>query len=128
MSRSSTYHQLNEEEANRIGSQWIRAWNYEGVEDYIEQYTEDATLVSSIALRLFPDSKGKIKGKSVLYQYWSFVREIYPNLKFQIERILFQDHCIMVFFFSNNQFVPKGIARLEITTDEKISRAEISHV
>jgi|LakMenEpi03Aug12_release.lakeMendotaPanAssembly.Ray.scaffolds.fasta_scaffold209110_2 hypothetical protein len=51
------------EKAKIIAQKWIDLWNNKSVDEYLTQHRDDVVLVSSVALRLFPDSNGRITDK-----------------------------------------------------------------
>lgn len=113
--------------AERIGKHWIEVWNTQSVDQYLELYTTDIVLVSSKALRLFPDSKGRLSNKSVLKTYWELVRLKFPEYVFKVTRITHFENKVLV-FYSTLDGSTKAIAILTIAENELISKVEVSYV
>ncbi|MBL7765728.1 MAG: nuclear transport factor 2 family protein [Chitinophagaceae bacterium] len=118
---------LNQISAERIGNHWIEVWNTQSVDQYLELYTSDVVLVSSKALRLFPDSKGRLSNKTVLKTYWELVRIKFPEFVFKVTRISHFENKVLV-FYSTMDDSTKAIAILTVEENELISKVEVSYV
>jgi hypothetical protein len=118
---------ITSENIKRIALNWIYLWNEESLENYMEQYSEDIELVSNIAMRLFPDSNGRIKDKTVLQNYWSIERIKYPNFIFNMLDINIYDNKAIVYYEAKDKSM-KAIAILTVNEQEKINRVEVSYM
>jgi hypothetical protein len=118
---------LTQEQAERIGHHWIELWNEHSVPEYMTQYREDVVLVSSIALRLFPESNGRLQDKALLQQYWETVRVKFPNFRFTLERIAHFENKVLV-FYTTFDGTTKAIAILTVDDDGMIYKVEVSYV
>jgi len=118
---------LSEEKAMRIGRRWIDLWNECSVDEYLTQYREDVVLVSSIALRLFPESHGRLSNKTLLKEYWELVRLKFPHFHFTVERITFFENKVLVFYHAR-YLQTKVIAILTVDEEDMIYKVEISYV
>lgn len=118
---------LQKEIADKIAHDWIELWNHASVPVYLEQYTDDAVLVSSVALRLFPESNGRIIGKDVLLNYWETVRIHFPNFTFKINRTEFYENKVVIYYETKDSLT-KAIAILSLNDDYKIKKIEVSYV
>lgn len=118
---------LTEEKANEIGTRWLDVWNTSSVDDYLKLYRDDVVLVSSVALRLFPDSHGRISDKTVLKEYWELVRVKFPNYKFVLTRTCVFENKVLV-FYSTQDNSTKAIGILTVDEDDLIYKCEVSYV
>jgi hypothetical protein len=118
---------LSEQKAIEIGTRWIELWNNCTVDEYLTQYSDDIVLVSSVALRLLPDSNGRIFDKKLLKEYWELVRIRFPNYKFEIERISHFENKVLVFYHTLDRQT-KAIAILTLYADNLICKVEVSYV
>jgi ketosteroid isomerase-like protein len=57
-------------EPAQFADQWIRAWNARDPEAVLAHYADDATFTSPVAARVVPESRGVIRGKEALRDYW----------------------------------------------------------
>lgn len=118
---------LSIEKAQQIADRWADLWNNHTIPEYLSQYRDDIVLVSSLALRLFPDSNGILKEKLILEKYWSLIRTRHINFKFKINNVYTFENKIHVFYQSLDDTV-KAIAILSVDDDDMIYRVEVSYV
>jgi hypothetical protein len=115
------------EKAKIIAQKWIDLWNNDTVDKYQTQYREDIVLVSSVALRLFPDINGRITDKKVLKEFWELVRIKFPNYKFIMTDLTCYENKILI-FYSTTDVTTKAIAILTVDEDGMIYKCEVSYV
>mgnify|MGYP001022699448 CR=1 FL=1 len=118
---------LTFEIANQLGRQWVDTWNNKSIDDYLNLYTDDVQVVSSLALRLFPESNGTLQDKKLLKNYWELLKTRYPNYIFQMDVVRYFDDKLIVYYSSLDQSV-RAIAVLTIREDLLIRRVEVSYV
>ena len=118
---------LTQEKAEQLGRRWIDLWNERSVDEYLTQYRDDVVLVSSIALRLFPESNGRLSDKKLLKEYWELVRLKLPQYKFVLERITCYENKVLVFYRTIDGRT-KVIAILTVDSDDMIYKVEVSYV
>ena len=118
---------LHQEKANQIGTRWIEDWNNLSVEQYMDIYSDNVVLVSSLAFRLFPDSHGRLQDKKLLKEYWELVRIKFPQFKFKVSNIHFFENKIVVNYETIVEHT-KAIAILTIDGFDKICQVEVSYV
>jgi hypothetical protein len=119
--------QITPEQAQIISEKWVEYWNNDSVEKYLTLYDDEATLVSSVALRLMPETFGRISGKSQMLKYWTLVRVNFPQFKFRINRTEIYENKVIVYYESiiDNS---KVIAILSINEKLLIEKIEVSYV
>ena len=118
---------ISQERANAIAQRWVDLWNHKSIDEYLSQYRDDVVLVSSMALRLFPDSKGTLTDKKLLHNYWSLVRDRFPNYLFKISNVTTFENKIVIYYTTLDEST-KSITILTIDEDEMIYRVEVSYV
>ena len=118
---------ITQEKAVLIGERWLAMWNDCSVDEYLTQYRQDAVLISSVALRLFPDSNGKVAEKETLREYWEFVRMKFPNLKFVMDKVSVAENKIIV-FYSTHDKLSKAIATLAMDESGLIYKMEVCYI
>lgn len=64
--------------------QWVEAWNRRDVEAVLRLYAEDVVFTSPNALRVVPDSGGRVHGKDELRSYWTRALAGNPGLRFTL--------------------------------------------
>ncbi|MBP6625001.1 MAG: hypothetical protein KA198_07500 [Chitinophagaceae bacterium] len=118
---------LTPEIAEKIGTRWIEDWNNLSVSTYMEQYEDDVILISSLALRLIPESHGRLSDKKLLLEYWELVRNKFPDFKFNISAITYFENKVVVSYATKLNHT-KAIAILTVSPNFKINRVEVSYV
>ena len=118
---------ISEESAKIIAHRWVNLWNDKSIEEYLTQYREDVVLVSSLALRLFPDSNGCMTDKKVLFKYWSLVREKFPNYRFEINNISTFENKVVIYYTTLNGLT-KADCILTVDGQGLVYRVEVSYV
>lgn len=118
---------MTEEKAQHIVSQWIKYWNEKSLNEYMDLLSDDVEIVSSLTLRLIPESNGHLKGKKILHEYWDLVRKKLPNFKFEFSHLFTYDNKIIVHYTTFDK-TNKAIAILTINQNELISKMEISYI
>jgi len=69
-------------EPTQFAERWIEAWNARDAEAVLAHYAEDATFTSPLAARVVPESRGVIRGKHALREYWNLALASNPDLHF----------------------------------------------
>jgi ketosteroid isomerase-like protein len=55
---------MTKEFATNFATSWINSWNSHDLEDILSHYSEDFTIETPMAMKLYPQSKGIVQGKS----------------------------------------------------------------
>lgn len=118
---------ISEYTANMIAQRWVDLWNNRSVEEYLSQYRDDVVLVSSMALRLFPESNGRLTDKKVLYNYWSIVRDKFSNYKFEISSVSTFENKVVI-YYTTTDHTTKAICILTVDEEGMIYKVEVSYV
>lgn len=66
---------------------WAAAWNARDVERVLAHFHDAAVFTSPFALRLFPDSGGRLSGKARIRDYWRAGLAAVPDLHFTVEAV-----------------------------------------
>lgn len=118
---------LNQTIVNDFCDRWIDTWNNGNIDDFLELLVEDTELVSTLALRLIPESNGSLKGKQILRIYWAMVKDKIPDFKFKLIRTEFFEDKIIIHYQTISERV-KAIAIFTVRDDLKVSKTEVSYV
>ncbi len=125
---SALLQEYSENTFYEIAEHWVEAWNNSSLESFIDLHSNDVELISSLALRLFPESNGRIQGKKTLYDYWGIVRERLPKIHFKIDRMMMSDLKVVLYLSTENN-PTKAIARMTIDPDNLLIRKmEVSYL
>lgn len=63
---------------------WLTAWNRHDGDAVLTHFHDDVVFTSPIAARVIADSKGVVRGKAALREYWRAALETIPDLRFEI--------------------------------------------
>jgi ketosteroid isomerase-like protein len=50
---------------------WLAAWNRHDIDAVLTHFHHDVVFTSPVAARLVPDTRGIVRGKAALREYWS---------------------------------------------------------
>ncbi|MDI7774020.1 nuclear transport factor 2 family protein [Asticcacaulis sp. EMRT-3] len=77
---------------------WADAWNTRDIERVLAHFHDDAIFTSPFAVRLLPDSGGKLQGKARIRDYWRAGLQALPDLHFTIETVFSGiDHVVILY-------------------------------
>ncbi|MBL7755548.1 MAG: nuclear transport factor 2 family protein [Chitinophagaceae bacterium] len=121
-------HPITIKEAEHLAHRWINTWNQGDIAAFMQLHDEDVELISSLALRMFPESHGKITDKKLLRAYWELVQDRMPELQFAVDKVcLFENKIVL--YYSTPQQSHKAIAILTINSENHLIRkVEVSYV
>jgi ketosteroid isomerase-like protein len=94
--------QIPFEFAKKFANEWIRGWNSHNLETILKHYSEDFTIESPMAEKLMPESKGKIKGKNNIREYWKMGLERNKDLEFEMIDIFSGTGYITIYYLSKS--------------------------
>ena len=93
---------LNKDDAMKLASEWVAAWNAHDLERILAHYEESVELTSPVAARLLGRPEGKVVGKSDLRAYFQRGLEAFPDLHFSLQE-LFCGLNSMVLLYANQK-------------------------
>jgi hypothetical protein len=79
---------------------WLTAWNRHDVDAVLSHFHDDVVFTSPVAARVMPDSKGVVRGKAALREYWCAALKTMPDLHFDIVGI-YQGESVLVINYRN---------------------------
>ena len=62
---------MEEQQARRLASEWIAAFNSHDLDTILDHYEDDIVLTSPAAARLLKDPAGTVRGKAALRSYFA---------------------------------------------------------
>ncbi|MEE6170246.1 MULTISPECIES: nuclear transport factor 2 family protein [unclassified Mycolicibacterium] len=63
---------------------WVTAWNAHDVEAVLAHFHDDVVFSSPVAARVVPESRGVVRGKAALRDYWTTALAGMPDLHFDV--------------------------------------------
>ncbi|HAX75899.1 MAG TPA: nuclear transport factor 2 family protein [Cyanobacteria bacterium UBA11372] len=91
---------MTEQDALTLAQKWLDDWNRHDLDAILSHYAEDIEFTSPFIVQLMNDSRGKIKGKSALREYFAKGLAAYPELRFELKQILVGVDSIVIYYRS----------------------------
>jgi ketosteroid isomerase-like protein len=91
---------ITQQKAQQIAREWIEAWNRHDLDAIISHYTDDIEFTSPFVLKLLDNLSGTIKGKESLRSYFGKALAAYPDLKFDLTKVLKGVNSVTVYYRS----------------------------
>lgn len=79
---------LSMERAQELAHEWVEAWNSHNLDAILSHYSDDVVLTSPIAVERLKDPSGTVRGKKALQEYFAMGLAAWPELHFNLERVL----------------------------------------
>lgn len=116
---------LSENFAENFVKEWLEGWNSHDLDKILSHYSEDFTIETSVALKLIPESGGKIKGKENVRNYWSKALKLNTNLKFEVKDILLGINAITIYYL--NVTTNKNVVEILFFNDKMEVKKVVVH-
>ncbi len=75
---------MDQASAQEFVGAWVSAWNARELEAVLAHFSDDVVFTSPLAAQIVPQSKGVIRGKAALREYWSEGLRRNPELHFEL--------------------------------------------
>lgn len=109
-----------ETKANSIGQEWVNAWNGHDIDAIMEHYADDVVFTSPFVIAINNDPSGTLHSKSEVKAYFERALKAYPNLKFELFKILTSVNSMVVYYRSVKQLYAAEF--MEFNAEGKICR------
>jgi predicted ester cyclase len=86
----------------------------------MSHYEDNVELTSPVAAQLLSTADGKVAGKANLRAYFQRGLEVYPNLRFQLEDVLWGLNSVVLYY--TNQKGTRTGEFMEISPSGKVAR------
>jgi predicted ester cyclase len=111
---------VNKEKAWELARHWVAAWNAHDLELIMTHYDEAVELTSPVAARLLEKADGKVVGKTNLCEYFQRGLDAYPDLRFQLEDVLWGLNSVVLYYV--NQKGTRTAEFMELSANGKVMR------
>lgn len=91
---------MTEEFAQTFAQEWVAAWNAHDIERVFAHYTDDFTIETPMALKIQPESKGVLQGKTAIREYWTLGLARIPDLRFEIIDVLTGINSMTIYYLN----------------------------
>lgn len=89
---------MTRDEAWTLAQYWVAAWNAHDLNAILSHYEESIELTSPIAAQLFDTPDGRVVGKARLRAYFERGLAAYPDLRFQLEDVLWGMNSVVLYY------------------------------
>lgn len=108
-----------------FAEQWIADWNSLDMDRILGHYAEDVVFTSPRAAIRMPHTRGTVRGKEELREYWAPLPAIRPGLKFTLEKVLQTVGGCTILYRDETRLL---VAETMLMNDEgKVVRGIVSH-
>ena len=113
--------------ADAFAKSWINSWNSHDLEMILSHYSEDFTIETPMAVKLYPQSGGMVVGKSEVRKYWTIGLERNPDLKFEILNVLIGVNSLAIYMLnaSSNR---KSVEVMSFNNEMKVNKAIVCYL
>ena len=118
---------MTKEFAKIFAVEWVEAWNSHDLEKILSFYTEDLTIETPMAVKLYPLSHGFVSGKTELRKYWSIGLDKSPDLKFELIDLFIGVNSVSLHLF-NLSSARRSIELMSFDKHNKVNRAIVTYL
>jgi predicted ester cyclase len=111
---------VTRDEAWNLAKHWVAAWNAHDLDSIMNHYEDAVELTSPVAVQLLGTSGGKVIGKANLRAYFQRGLEVYPQLHFHLEDVLWGVSSV-VLYYTNQKGTHTG-EFMELSATGKVAR------
>ena len=111
---------MTRDEAWALANHWVAAWNARDLDSIMSHYEDAVELTSPVAAQLLGTSDGKVVGKANLKAYFQRGLEAYPELRFQLEDVLWGANSVVLYY--TNQKGTRTGEFMELSAAGKVAR------
>lgn len=112
--------------AMQFAIEWVAAWNSHDLDKILSHYSEDFTIETPMAKKLYPGSDGIVAGKSEVRKYWKIGLERIPDLKFEILDVLIGINGLAIYMI-NTATNRKSVEVMNFNNEKKVNKAFVSY-
>jgi ketosteroid isomerase-like protein len=117
---------ITKEFAISFAEEWIKSWNSHNLEKILSHYTDDFTIETPMAAKIFPETGGIVRGKEAVRAYWTIGLEKIPDLKFELLDVLIGINGLTIYY--RNTATNKKSVEIMIFNDQlKVGKAIVHY-
>jgi len=111
---------MTKDEVLKLANDWLAAWNAHDLDEIMTHYEESIELTSPVAAQLLGTADGKVVGKANLRAYFQRGLEAYPELRFQLEDVLWGINSVVLYY--TNQKRTRTAEFMELSANGQVAR------
>ena len=108
------------DEARKLANDWVAAWNAHDLDLIMTHYEDAIELTSPAAAQLLGTPDGRVVGRPNLRAYFQRGLEAYPDLRFQLEDVLWGINSVVLYY--TNQKGTRTAEFMELSANGKVAR------
>jgi ketosteroid isomerase-like protein len=108
------------DEARKLANDWVAAWNAHDLDLIMTHYEDAIELTSPVAAQLLGTADGRVVGKPNLRAYFHRGLQAYPELRFQLEDVLWGINSVVLYY--TNQKGTRTAEFMELSERRKVTR------
>jgi predicted ester cyclase len=93
---------MTRDDAWTLAKHWIAAWNAHDLDIIMSHYDDAIELTSPLAAQFLEVPGGKVVGKANLRAYFERGLEAYPELRFQLDDVLWGVNSVVLYYANQN--------------------------
>jgi ketosteroid isomerase-like protein len=87
---------------NTFAEDWLAAMNRHDIEAVLAHFHDDVVFTSPVAARVVPESKGVVRGKTALREYWTAALKTMPDLHFEVVGVYRGESVVVINYRNQN--------------------------
>ena len=111
---------MTKDEAWGLADDWVAAWNKHDLDLIMAHYDDAVELTSPVAGQLLGSADGKVVGKTKLRAYFQRGLEVYPELHFHLEDVLWGLDSIVLYY--RNQRETRTAEFMQVSRTGKVTQ------
>jgi len=108
------------DEARKLANDWVAAWNAHDLDLIMTHYEDAIELTSPAAAQLLGTPDGRVVGRANLRAYFQRGLEAYPELRFQLEDVLWGINSVVLYY--TNQKGTRTAEFMELSANGQVAR------
>ncbi len=116
---------LTKAQAHELASDWVSAWNAHDLDRIMAHYADDVELTSPVVVQRLQRPDGRVIGKADLRAYFQRGLEAYPQLRFELENVLWGVRSVVLYY--RNQRGTRTAEYMEIAANGNVSHVVASY-
>ncbi len=117
---------MTEEFALQFAADWAASWNSHNLEKILAHYADDFSIETPMALKLVPQSQGRLQGKENVKAYWSIGLQRIPDLYFEVLDVLSGIDSIAVYYI-NKATGKKSVENMFFNAGNKVEKVVVMY-
>lgn len=117
---------MTKEFTHDFARQWLESWNSRELDRILDHYSEDFSIQTPMALKLFPESGGTISGKRNVKEYWKKGLELIPDLEFELKDLLTGIDSISI-YYTNIATNTEAVEMMYFNDQNKVNKVIVSY-